>query len=29
VNFIGGDEETAYYSEDMVEAINAAIDMRG
>jgi hypothetical protein len=29
VNFIGGEEETAYYTEDMADAINTAIDMRG
>ncbi len=28
VNFIGGEEETAYYTEDMADAINTAIDMR-
>jgi hypothetical protein len=28
VNFIGGDEATAYYSDDMADAINTAIDMR-
>jgi len=29
VNFIGGEEPTAYYTEDMADAINTAIDMRG
>ena len=29
VNFIGGEEETAYYTEDMADAMNTAIDMRG
>lgn len=29
VNFIGGEEETAYYTEDMADAINTAVDMRG
>jgi hypothetical protein len=28
VNYIGGDEATAYYTEDMTDAINTGIAMR-